>query len=343
MAQPVWISEAGLLGVIPEGVFYQSTLVAATDALPLNVTCTATDAVTNTITCNSTEGLYQDINVMFEGAVFGGLDPYVRYFVLDVISSTKFIITTTEFSNVPLQLTTATGVMTPVFRQHVYFALIAGNLPLGIQCADNGLIVGVPQAVASLQGVPFQVNRDVVSKFAIRAYTKLANGSTDRIKDRTFELVVTGNNVPDFITPPGSIGTFYDSDRVEFQFEILGTDPGDTNIVTLVSGELPGGLSISPLGLLSGYIAPSVNVDKPPGYDLTPDFTVPYDFIFSAINKNFEFTLQVSDGKSQSQRTFYMYVYDRASLTGDDTIFTADTTSITSDETPYRRPFLINT
>ena len=342
MAQPVWISKAGLLGVIPEGVFYQSTLLAATDPLPLNITCTATNAVTNIITCNSTEGLYQDINVMFEGAVFGGIDPYVRYFILDVISSTEFRITTTEFSNIPVQLTTATGSMTPVFRQHVYFALIAGSLPPGIQCADNGLIVGVPQAVASLQGVPFQVNRDVVSKFTIRGYTKLEDGSTDRIKDRTFELIVTGNNVPDFVTPAGSIGTFYDSDRVDFQFEIAGTDPGDTNVVTLASGQLPGGLTISPNGLLSGYIAPTPNVNEPPGYDVTPDYTVPYDFLFSAINKNFEFTLQVSDGKSQSQRTFYMYVYDRASLTGDDTIFTADTTTITGDETPYRRPFLIN-
>ena len=342
MAQPIWISKAGLLGVIPEGVFYQSTLFAATDTLPLNITCTATDAVTNTITCNSTEGLYQDINVMFEGAVFGGVDPYVRYFILDVISGTQFRITTTEYSTVPVQLTTATGSMTPIFKQHVYFALIAGSLPPGIQCADNGLIVGVPQAVASLQGVPFQVSRDVVSKFAVRAYTKLADGSTDRIKDRTFELIVTGNNVPDFTTPAGSIGTFYDSDRVEFQFEIIGTDPGDVNVVTLAAGQLPGGLTISPNGLLSGYIAPTPNVNKPPGYDLTADDIAPYDFLVSSINKNFEFTLQVSDGKSQSQRTFYMYVYNREDFTGDDTIFTADTTSITSDETPYRRPFLIN-
>lgn len=194
MAQPIWITHAGLLGVIPEQVFYQATLLADTAPLPLGIVCTATNAVTNTITCNSTEGLYADLNVMFEGAVFGGIDPFVRYFVLDVISSTEFRITTTEFSTVPLPLTTATGSMDPIFTQHVYFALIAGNLPPGIQCSDNGLIVGVPKAVASLQGVPFEVNRDVVSKFAVRAYTKLADGSTDRIKDRTFELIVTGNN-----------------------------------------------------------------------------------------------------------------------------------------------------
>ena len=129
---------------------------------------------------------------------------------------------------------------------------------------------------------------------------------------------------------------------MDFQFEIVGTDPGDSNVVTVASGQLPGGLTISADGLLSGYISPTPNVDKPPGYDLTSSDTQIYDFIVSSISKNFEFTLQVSDGKSSSQRTFYMYVYDRASLTADDTIFTADNTLITADETPYRRPFLIN-
>jgi len=342
MAQPVWISKAGLLGVIPEGVFYQNTMLVTVDALPVSPTCTVTTAGTNVITCTSTIGIYAGLTVMFEGAVFGGVDPFVRYFVLDVVNATQFRIKTTDASTSPVALTSSSGTMNTVFRQDIYYTLVAGQLPAGIQCAANGLIVGVPQALASLQGVPFQVSRNVVSKFVIRAYTELADESVDRIKDRTFELIVTGNNVPDFATPAGSIGTFYDSDRVDFQFEIVGTDPGDTNIVTLVSGELPGGLSISSEGLLSGYIAPSPNVDEPPGYDLTADDTAPYDFIVSSINKNFEFTLQVSDGKSQSQRTFYMYVYNREDFTGDDTIFTADTTTITADETPYRRPFLIN-
>ena len=342
MAQPIWISKAGLLGVIPEGVFYQTTMLVTVDALPFSPTCTATTAGTNVITCTSTAEIYTGLTVMFEGETFGGVDSSVRYFVLDVVNSTQFRIKTTDTSTTPVVLTTGSGTMNTVFRQDIYYTLIAGQLPPGIQCSANGLIVGVPQALASLQGVPFQVNKDVASKFAIRAYTELADGSIDRIKDRTFELVVTGNDVPDFVTPAGSIGTFYDSDRVDFQFEIAGTDPGDINVITLAAGQLPVGLSISSTGLLSGYIAPTPNVNEPPGYDMTPDDTTPYDFTVSAINKNFEFILQVSDGKSQSQRTFYMYVYDRACLTGDDTIFTSDTTTITSDETPYRRPFLIN-
>jgi hypothetical protein len=342
MAQPVWITDAGSLGTVPEGVFYQNNLLASTEPLPINIVCTATTSGSNLITCTSTSGIYAGLNVQFSEPTFGGIDSTVRYFVLAVANSTQFSIAAAELDTVPLPLTTAAGSMVPMFTQHVYYYKIAGTLPPGIQVSDNGLIVGVPWAVASIQGVPTDVASDVTSKFTIRAYTVFSSGAVDRIQDRTFTLTVTGNDVPEFVTPAGSIGTYFDSDRVEFQFEITGTDPGDTNIVRLASGQLPAGLVIGPTGSLSGYIEPTPNVDRPPGYDLTPDDEAPYDFIVSAISKNFEFTLEVSDGKSSNLRTFYMYVYDRASLAADTTTITADATTITADQTPYRRPFIVN-
>ena len=186
-------------------MFYQNTLLVVADALPFTPTCTATTAGTNIITCTSTAGLYHNLNVMFSGETFGGIDSLTRYFVLDVISDTQFRITATEFSSVPVELTTGTGSMTAEFRQHVYYSLIAGNLPAGIQCSDNGLIVGVPEALASLQGVPFDVTRSVTSKFTIRAYTQTSTGAIDRIRDRTFTLTVVNVNAPTF-TSPSKIG-----------------------------------------------------------------------------------------------------------------------------------------
>ena len=256
MAQPVWITPAGNLGVIPENVFYQQSVQA--------------------------------------------YDPD---------------------------------------NGEVYYRLIAGTLPEGIQCSVTGLIAGVPQAIASLQGVPIAVNQDVTSKFVLRAYTDTV---PPRISDRTFTLTITGNDVPEFVTPAGSIGTFYDSDQVDFQFEYTNNDPGDTVVVKLAGGELPGGLSLSSTGLISGYIAPTPNVDEPPGYDLTAIYVDPYDFVVSSINKNFEFTIEITDGKSSNLRTFSMFVYDRATLTADATSITADNTFITADETPTRAPFLLN-
>ena len=346
MAQPVWITPAGSLGVIPEGVYYQQDLLASTTPLSNTPTCTATSAVTDVITCTNTTGIYPGLNVMFSGTVFGGVDTTTRYFVLEVVSATQFKISATEFSTTPIALTTATGSMTATFSQHVYYTLQSGTLPQGVQVSDNGSIVGVPLAVASLQGVPIEVSQDVTSKFTIRAYTtNYVNGVyvLDAIRDRTFTLTITGNDVPDFVTPAGSIGTFYDSDYVSIQIEYTNTDPNDVVVVSLAGGELPGGLTVSATGLITGHIEPPPNVNEPPGYDLTPIYTQPYDFVVSSINKNYQFTLEITDGKSSNLRTFTMFVYDRSTMTADDTSITADNTFVTTDETTTRYPFLVNT
>ncbi len=221
MAQPVWITPAGNLGVIPEGVFYQLNLEAANP---------------------------------------GGA---------------------------------------------VAFSLIAGTLPEGIQLTANGAIVGVPIAAVKLQGVPLQVSRDVTSKFTVRA---ASSDVPPRVRDRTFTITITGDDPPEFTTPAGSLGTFYDSDRLDIQIQYTNTDPDDTVVVRLVGGELPGGITVSESGLISGNIEPALNVTEPPGYDLTPVYTLPYDFIVSAISRNYQFTLEVTDGKSSNLRTFQFFV-----------------------------------
>lgn len=339
MAQPVWITPAGSLGVVPEGVFYQYTLQAETPEISNHPTCTATSATTNLITCSSTEGVVAGMNVMFSGTTFGGISEYIRYFVFEVVDSTHFSIAATEFDTAPLTLTTATGSMTAAFAEHVYYSVIAGSLPEGIQVADNGVIVGVPLAVASLQGVPTEVGEDVTSKFTIRAYT---TSLPQRIKDRTFTLTITGNDVPEFTTAAGSLGSFYDGDQLDIQIEYTANDPNEEVVVRLVGGELPGGITVSSTGLISGYIQPAANINELAGYDLTPIYTLPYDFVVSSISKNYQFTLEITDGKSSNLRTFQFFVYDRSTLTADTTEITADTTTVTADETTERRPFIIN-
>jgi hypothetical protein len=257
MAQPTWITPAGNLGVIPEGVFFQLSLEA-----------TEAD----------------------QGAIS--------------------------------------------------FSLIAGNLPAGIQLNTNGAIVGVPTAVTRIQGVPLDVSADVTSKFTIRASSQ---DVPPRVRDRTFEITITGDDAPEFTTPAGSLGSFYDGDQVNIQIGYTDTDPADTVVVKLVAGELPGGITVSPTGLISGYIRPAMDVTEPAGYDLTPIYTLPYDFVVSAINKNYQFTLEVTDGRNSNLRTFEFFVYDRDTITADNTTITADNTVVTADETTERRPFIVNT
>lgn len=344
MSQPTWITPAGSLGVIPEGIFYQQNMLASTP-IEATVVCTATTAGTNRVTCQSTAGLWANLNVMFTGTVFGGISPNIRYFVNEIISDTEFTLATTEFANQTVPLTTATGTMTAEFTQHVYFKLIAGELPQGIQCSDNGLIIGVPKAVASLQGVPFAVNRDVTSRFTVRGYTLrpvMGVLTVDGIRDRTFSLTVSGDNVPQWVTPAGSIGQYYDGDLIDYQLDYVNGDPGDVVVARVVGGSLPGGVTLSPTGLIYGYIAPAQSVTEPPGYDLTPEDVYPYDFLVNSTDKNYQFTVEISDGKNSNIRTFNFFVYARNTLTADDTQIDSDNNFVTADETTSMAPFLEN-
>jgi hypothetical protein len=347
MAQPEWITPAGSLGSIPEGVFYQLAMLADTPPVA-TITCTATSSVTNRITCSSTANIYPGLNVMFQGNVFGGLNSLVRYFVLAVYSSTEFSITATEFTTTPVSLNTATGSMTAEFKQHIYFNLQAGQLPSGIQVADNGLIVGTPKAVASIQGVPTQVNRDVTSKFTVRAYTKnYVNGAyvLDRIRDRTFDLTVTGPNPPTFLTPAGQVAQYYDGSLISgLQIQYTDTDPSDVVTVRLVSGSLPPGLTVSTTGLISGFITPLSPIDATAGFSRDGQGYDEYSFDFStmSVNSNYEFTLELTDGVFSQLRTFTIYVYSKDSLSADTTDITADNTFVTADVTPVRAPIITN-
>ena len=239
----------------------------------------------------------------------------------------------------------------------VRYKLIAGSLPEGIQVKTNGVLEGVPQAFATVKGVPTEVSENVTSRFAVRAYVEVPGGIV-RLADRTFSITVSGQDLPRFITPAGGIGLFYDGNTVEYQIQFTDQDPGDRIVVTLEDGELPPGITIDNTGLISGYITPVAPLPDTAiaGYD-RPGTTYdqfPFDFSSRSISKNYEFTLQISDGKDRTQRTFEMYVVSKDSMTADTTDFTTNFAVeidhyvppvyeyITADVLPQRTPFITN-
>jgi hypothetical protein len=261
MAQPVWITPAGNLGTIPEGIFYEVPLEA--------------------------------------------YDPD---------------------------------------SQPVFYEVIAGQLPAGVE-VDNvtGRMLGVPKAIAILDGVPAPVSRDVTSKFAIRAYTKNILGGVGRLADRTFILTVSGEDEPEFTTPAGNIATYFDGTQVaNLQISYTDTDTADTVIVRLAGGILPPGLTITSTGLISGFIAPNTNAGVEAGYsrDGQGYDTYAFDFSTTSSTVNYEFVLEVTDGKASNLRTFSIMVYSRNACTADNTQITADNTFVTADCTPVRTPII---
>ena len=229
----------------------------------------------------------------------------------------------------------------------VFYRLIAGELPDGVQISDTGVVEGVPKNTVSVQGVPTEVNRDITTRFAVRAFTRrLINNQyvIDRFADRTFEITVTGQDVPEFVTPPGLVGTFFDGTRASVQIEFTDGDFDDDVRVQLVAGQLPPGLSLSSDGLISGIILPLLPTpsDVPPGFDASPKDVYPKDFTLRSESRNFQFTLEVSDGKDSNLRTFEIFVWAKKTMTADDTYITGDNTFITADTTNRWLPILLN-
>ena len=258
-----------------------------------------------------------------------------------------------SFYQVPLQVDEPGG-------DTVYFKAIAGALPSGIECTIDGIIQGVPTNVVTVADEAIVTGINVTSKFAIRAYTtKTVGGVTviNRLADRTFTLTVAGNNLPSWVTPAGALGEFfYIGQQLEPGIQLEYTDDNTTGIppaISLYSGSLPNGLTLSSTGLISGVIGLNPAISLEPGFDRTPfdarvsDSTgfilnAPFDFDLESENANYEFTLKVTDGRTSALRTFSMYVWSTDTFNCSTTEITADNTNLTVDISTSDVPVILN-
>jgi hypothetical protein len=199
----------------------------------------------------------------------------------------------------------------------VKFLVIAGQLPTGVECTITGLVRGVPRAL----------DRDLTNKFVVRAYTeKVVNGVTvvDRFRDQTFFLTISIQNFLRFVTPSSLLFKSYDGSPVTpFQIEVETQNITTPVKISLISGSLPPGLTVSTQGLISGNI------------DLLDPNTAP------GIT-TYQFVLQASAGEIFATQTYQIAVYCKAFLSADTNKFTADDTFITADVTPAYLPYLLN-
>jgi len=206
----------------------------------------------------------------------------------------------------------------------VFYSVIAGRLPPGIQVDQTGVLAGLPQAISEVQGVAQPVVNDTTSQFAIRAFTKTTVGGVTVITglaDRTFTLTVTGQSTVTWTTPAGLVLTDFDGSQIEpLTLAYSDPDPNSTNTVSLVAGALPPGLAVSDQGVITGYITPN-----PAATQTTATYS---------------FTLRVTNGVSADVRTFSILVYARSTMTADNTQVTADNTFITADISPVQTPII---
>jgi len=237
--------------------------------------------------------------------------------------------------------------------KYLYYIMIAGELPEGVQCRRNGIIEGVPKAITSLQGVPLEVAENVKSKFTVRVFTAhdevdpLTGGTievVDRLADRTFEITVAGSDVPVWTTQPSDVTNAYDGDYIEYQFEFEDPDPGNDHVFTVLNGTLPPGVTLTKDGLLSGIILPAENLPASAlvGYDADGSNYDQYQFDHStkSSSQNYEFTVELSDGVNVAIQTFNIFVYSKDDISVDSDSITADSMDITVDIDTSRVPYL---
>jgi len=125
----------------------------------------------------------------------------------------------------------------------VTYALISGTLPSGLSINNSGLISGTPTIVTS----------NVVSTFTVRITDNLGN-----LRDRTFNMTITGTAIPQFLTPNGSILTTQDSIWIETPIAYSNPKSDNPVIIQIREGTLPPGLEIDLLGVIRGYANPPV-------------------------------------------------------------------------------------
>ena len=232
----------------------------------------------------------------------------------------------------------------------VYFQAIAGALPAGIECTADGIIQGVPTNVVTVADEAVVAGVNVTSKFAIRAYTtKTVGGITviNRLADRTFTLTVAGQNLPAWITPAGTLGEFWIGELLQPGIQLEYTTNNPDNIppsISIYSGSLPNGLTISSTGLISGYIELNPSISAQPGF--SPNGVgfdeYPFDFDVESQNANYTFTLRVTDGRTSSLQTFSMYVWSTDSFNASTTYVTADDAYLTASISSVDIPVILN-
>lgn len=246
----------------------------------------------------------------------------------------------------------------------IVFKVISGNLPPGFRLIGEKII-----------GSPYQVPRPTTFSFCIRA-SQTANNITE-IADRTYTITVEGQSTPIFVTPAGSLAINYptqyfvlDSTYVFYQIEAVDTFVAGTSEINYFiasgEGELPPGLTLSKLGVISGTVAPAYSIVPQDGngnfdegfYDgVAFDFgqrpsngfdsyiydTVTFDYSIPAsapkkLNRNYGFTVTITDGDSIAKRTFSIFVVADDYFRSDNTTIRDANGLFTADSTYLRAP-----
>ena len=222
------------------------------------------------------------------------------------------------------------------------YQVIAGYMPPGLVMSERtGLIYGRPKDLYYVRGVPFDVKEDETSTFCCRLTSE-----DGQIADRTFSITITGQDAPTLITPEQELAKVFDGTYVDIQLEAQDLD-NEPIVWSISKGNLPIGLTLnSNTGRITGYAEPVVSTASAD----TVGWSAPnasweeylWDHSVAWINQNYQFTVEITDGKEYAQKTYTIFVLNKNLLTADLDTITADSEPlITADMDNKRAPALL--
>jgi hypothetical protein len=124
-----------------------------------------------------------------------------------------------------------------------------------------------------LSGITGQVSENTTYTFTLRVTERDFFNNIVGVKDREFSITVTGVNVPNFVTQPGTIIDTLDSKWVDYQIKYFVPAGHQAVRLAVVRGSLPPGLGMSETGKITGFARASKNNAGDP-VDLEYAFTV---------------------------------------------------------------------
>jgi hypothetical protein len=291
---PNWVTPAGTLGTIPEGVFYRVPLVATSDSvvryrviagrLPPGVQISETGVLSGNPSAVSTvQGVPLDVvgDTTSQFAVRAYTEQVINgVTVIDKLADRTFSLTIAGISTVTW--TTPAGTIGTYFDgsqitdltvnytdPDIYatniVTLIAGSLPPGLVVSTAGVISGyiTPNANATLTSTTYsftlRVNNGVSSDtrtFNILVYARstMTADNTHVTADNTFITADIMPIQPPIITTP--VGSIGSTRSDNFYaFEFTGLDFSNSPFEFIATTALPPGLTLDPnSGWLYGYV-----------------------------------------------------------------------------------------
>lgn len=214
--------------------------------------------------------------------------------------------------------------------QPLIYSYISGDLPGGMYITRAGELRGVPTILSA------------VGQTALYSFTIRATNPQGRVADRSFSISVSNISGPQIFPRPNLVGAFFDGEYLEYQFDSINDNPAAEQTWAVINGNIPPGTTLTTGGKLSGYLDIVASNTDSLGFEATGIESVVFDVLPESTDRNYNFTVQVTDGVKYDTLNVRVLVVSKGNFTGDNDITIVNNTFLSIDQDNRYRPIILN-